>query len=374
MGWRRCDVTSETTRHAGSIAARDADPTVEVRPGMALDILRLDEYLRANVAGYEGPLEVRQFKGGQSNPTYLLTTPAKPYVLRRKPPGQLLASAHAVDREYRVLSALGARTRVPVARTYALCRDESVIGTWFYVMEHVQGRIFWDPSLPEVSREARPAYFDSMNATLAGLHAVDPDAADLADYGRSSGYLARQVERWSQQYAQDDVAGRVPSLERLIEWLPRNIPAREAPAAIVHGDYRSDNLIFHPTEPRVVAILDWELSTLGDPLADFAYHLMTYRLPTLTTPTLAGRDLAALNIPSEREYVEAYCRRTGRADIPNLDFYIAFCMFRLAGIFHGIRGRVVRGTAVSARAREYAQHVETVADLAWAQTAQSRTT
>lgn len=334
---------------------------------MELDLPRLDAYLRANLHGYEGPLGIRQFRGGQSNPTYLLITPAKRYVLRRKPPGELLASAHAVDREYRVLSALGEHTRVPVARVHVLCRDESVIGTWFYVMDQVEGRIFWDPALPELPRKERSTYFDSMNSTLAALHSVSPGAVGLADYGRASGYLARQVERWSRQYRQDEAAGRVHALERLIEWLPRHIPVKEEAAAIVHGDYRIDNLIFHPDEPRVVAILDWELSTLGDPLADFAYHLMMYRMPSLTIPGLLGRDPAALGLPTERQYVEAYCARTDRDGIASLDFYLAFCMFRLAGIFHGIRGRVARGTAVSAQAREYAQHVETIAELAWSQ-------
>jgi len=258
---------------------------------------------------------------------------------------------------------------VPVAKTYALCRDDSVIGTWFFVMDNVAGRIFWDPTFPEVSREDRPRYFDAMNAALASLHNVDPQAAGLGDYGKPAGYLPRQVERWSKQYRQDEAAGRVAALERLIEWLPRHLPKQEQPAAIVHGDYRADNLIFHPTEPRVVAILDWELSTLGDPLADFAYHLMAYRMPTLGVAGLAGKDLAALNIPPESQYVQAYCARTGRSGIEDLNFYIAFCMFRLAGIMHGIRGRVARGTAVSARARDYANQVETLAELAWQQVA-----
>ena len=351
-------------------SAEPSDPTIEVRPGMELDLQRLDGYLRDHIAGYAGPLSVRQFKGGQSNPTYLLSTPGKRYVLRRKPPGQLLASAHAVDREYRVLNALGQHTSVPVAKTYALCRDDSVIGTWFFVMDNVEGRIFWDPTFPEVSRDERPRYFDAMNAALASLHNVDPQAVGLGDYGKPAGYLPRQVERWSKQYRQDEaVAGRVAALERLIDWLPRNLPQQEQPPAIVHGDYRADNVIFHPTEPSVVAILDWELSTLGDPLADFAYHLMAYRMPTLGVAGLAGKDLAALNIPLEAQYVQAYCARTGRSGIEDLNFYVAFCMFRLAGIMHGIRGRVARGTAVSAQALDYANQVEALAELAWQQVA-----
>ena len=356
---------------AGILCARmsttsDAsDPTIEVRPGMELDVPRLDAFMREQVRGYEGPPVIRQFRGGQSNPTYLLVTPGARYVLRRKPPGQLMASAHAVDREHQVLSALGSHTQVPVARVYALCRDESVIGTWFYVMEHVQGRIFWDPALPQIPRAERPAYYDAMNAALATLHNVNPQQAGLADYGRPGGYLVRQVERWSKTYASDDAAGRVPALERLIEWLPRHMPAREEPAAVVHGDYRIDNLIFHPGQPRVLAILDWELSTLGDPLADFAYHLMAYRMPSLAVPGLAGRDPAELNIPSEQEYVRAYCARTGREGVHDFNFYLAFCMFRLAAILHGIRGRVVRGAAVSAQAKVHAQNVEAIAELAW---------
>lgn len=338
---------------------------------MQFDLARLEEYLRVHVPEYQGPLCVRQFKGGQSNPTYLLITPGRHYVLRRKPPGQLLASAHAVDREYRVVSALGTQTQVPVARTYALCMDDSVIGTSFYVMEHVEGRIFWDPAFPEVPRELRRQYFSSTNAAIASLHRVDPAAVGLADFGKASGYLARQIARWSKQYREDEAAGRVAAMDRLIEWLPQHLPARKQSPAIVHGDFRVDNLVFHPSEPRLLAILDWELSTIGDPLADFAYHLMMYRMPTLAIPGLLGRDFDALGIPREEQYVAAYCAGTGRAEIPELDFYVAFCMFRFAGIIHGIRGRVLRGTAVSSRAREHAQHVETIADLAWQQAARA---
>ena len=346
-----------------------ADPqpgTTLPRPGFELDTARLEPWLSAHVEGFRGPLEVRQFSGGQSNPTYLLVTPQRRYVLRRKPPGQLLASAHAVDREYRVITALGRHTDVPVARSFALCTDDAVIGTWFYVMEHVDGRIFWDAGFPEVSREARPLYFDALNAAIASLHNVDYVAADLGDFGKPGGYFARQIARWSKQYREDAAAGRVAAMERLIEWLPAHIPPGEE-ASVVHGDYRCDNVVFHPTEPRVLAILDWELATIGHPLADFGYHLMTWRMPPLGVAGLAGRDFAALNIPTEDEYVAAYCRRTGREGIPHLDFYVAFCFFRLAGICHGIRGRVIRGTAVSARAREHAKTVEAIAALAWEQ-------
>jgi len=340
--------------------------TTEPRPGFALDPERLDAYLREHVQGYRGPLSVRQFKGGQSNPTYLLITPQQRYVLRRKPPGQLLASAHAVEREYRVISALATHTEVAVPRTHALCTLDSVIGTSFYVMEYVAGRIFWDPSLPEIPRALRAQYFQAQSAAIACLHRVDPAAVGLADFGKASGYLERQIARWSQQYRADEAAGRVGAMDRLIEWLPQHLPAPQPPA-IVHGDFRIDNLIFHPTEPRVLAILDWELSTLGDPLADFAYHLMMYRMPTLAIAGLLGKDLPALGIPSEEEYAAAYCAPTGRRDSASLDFYLAFCLFRLAGILHGIRGRVIRGTAVSATARGHAQNVEAVAELAWQQ-------
>ena len=342
--------------------------TTPMRAGLEIDVARLDAYLAGHVAGYAGPLAIRQFKGGQSNPTYLLVTPTQRYVLRRKPPGQLLASAHAVDREYKVISALGRHTDVPVPRTYVLCTDDAVIGTWFYVMDHVEGRIYWDPTFPDVPLERRRAHAFALCEALARLHRVRPEAAGLADYGKSTGYLARQIARFSRQYAEDTAGGRVESMERVIEWLPRNMPAQEPPAAVVHGDFRADNAIFHPAEPRVVAILDWELSSLGDPLADFAYHLMMYRLPTLSIPMLGGRDPAALGLPTEQEYAAHYESVTGwTLDPRDLEFYLAFGMFRLAGIFHGIRSRVVRGTAVSQQAKHYAGFTEAICDHAWAQ-------
>jgi len=318
--------------------------------------------LAEHVADFAGPLTVAQFKGGQSNPTYQLVTPGRAYVLRRKPPGKLLPGAHAVDREYRVITALAAEG-FPVARSYGLCLDETVIGTPFYVMEMVEGRIFWDATFPEVSRDERPAYFDAMNATIAALHRIDPAAAGLGDYGKPGNYFARQIGRWSRQYQEDAEAGRVAAMDRLAEWLPDNIPPDEPGPRIIHGDFRCDNMVFHETEPRVLAVLDWELSTLGHPLADFSYHLMMYRMPD----ALAGHDLAALNIPSEADYVAAYCRRTGRDGIADMDFYMAFNLFRLAGIVHGIKGRLVRGTAASAHAAEMAARLEPLAELAWAQ-------
>ena len=336
--------------------------TGAVRDGHRFDAARLDAWMAREVEGYAGPLAVEQFKGGQSNPTYKLVTPGRSYVLRRKPPGRLLPGAHAVEREYRVITALGA-AGFPVARSYGLCLDEEVVGTPFYVMEMVEGRIFWEPAFPELVAAERPAYFDAMNATLAALHRIDPEAAGLGDYGKPGNYFARQIGRWSKQYREDEAAGRVAAMDRLVEWLPENIPADEPEPRVIHGDFRCDNMVFHPIEPRVLAVLDWELSTLGHPLADFSYHLMMYRMPD----ALAGRDLAALNIPGEADYVAAYCRRTGRDGIPDLDFYMAFNLFRLAGIVHGIKGRVVRGTAASAHAAEMAARLEPLAELAWAE-------
>jgi aminoglycoside phosphotransferase (APT) family kinase protein len=336
--------------------------TGAVREAHRFDAAALDAWLTREVEGYRGPLTVEQFKGGQSNPTYKLVTPGRAYVLRRKPPGKLLPGAHAVDREYRVITALGGQG-FPVARSYGLCLDEGVIGTPFYVMEMVEGRIFWEPGFPEVSDADRPAYFDAMNATLAALHLIDPEAAGLDDYGKPGNYFARQIGRWSKQYQTDVEAGRVAAMDRLVTWLPANLPPDEAQPRVIHGDFRCDNMVFHATEPRVLAVLDWELSTLGHPLADFSYHLMMYRMPD----ALAGRDLAALNIPSEADYVAAYCRRTGRDGIADLDFYMAFNLFRLAGIVHGIKGRLVRGTAASAHAAEMAERLEPLAELAWAQ-------
>ncbi|MDP8995374.1 MAG: phosphotransferase [Pseudomonadota bacterium] len=336
--------------------------TGAVREAHRFDVARLDEWMRSNVEGYAGPLAVEQFRGGQSNPTYKLSTPGRAYVLRRKPPGKLLPGAHAIDREYRVITALRGQG-FPVARTYGLCLDEEVIGTAFYVMEMVEGRIFWEPWLPEVPRERRPLYFDAMNATIAQLHLIDPEAAGLGDYGKPGNYFSRQIARWSKQYREDAEAGRVQAMDRLVEWLPENVPPDEAGARIIHGDFRCDNMIFHPTEPRVLAVLDWELSTLGHPLADFSYHLMMYRMPD----ALGRCDLAALNIPSEHDYVAAYCRRTGREGLPDLDFYLAFNLFRLAAIIHGIKGRLARGNASSAHAGEMVKRLEPLADLAWEQ-------
>lgn len=339
----------------------------EFRPGLEFDVEALRRYLVQHLDGFDQPPQVQQFAGGQSNPTYKLTTPLQRYVLRRKPPGALLPSAHAIDREFRVLKALTEHSDVPVARPYLLCQDPTIIGTDFYLMDFVEGRTFWDPTLPELPLAARRPLFEAMNDVLARLHSLLPQTLGLADFGRADGYLVRQVSRWSKQYLADEQAGRDANLDRLIAWLPQHLPAAEPAAAIVHGDYRIDNLIFHPSEPRVLAVMDWELATIGDPFADFAYNLMMYRMSNASIPGLLARDTAALGLMSEAEYVQAYCRRRNLPRIPELDYYLAFCMFRLAAIFHGIRGRVVRGTAVSPQARKYAAEVEGMAALAWAQ-------
>ncbi len=340
--------------------------TGEIRAGQEIDAGRLDTWMRANVADYAGPLAIEQFKGGQSNPTYKLLTPCQNYVLRRKPPGVLLPSAHAVDREYKVITALHDQG-FPAPRTFGLCTDDAVIGTWFYIMDCVEGRVIWDATFPDVGFDERPKYFDAMNATIAQLHMIDVEKAGLSDFGKPGNYFARQIARWSRQYLEDTDAGRVPAMDRLVEWLPAHIPPGDE-VSVVHGDYRCDNMIFHPTEPRVLAVLDWELSTLGHPLADFSYHLMMYRMPQAATAGLFGYDLKALNIPSEDDYIAAYCARTGRSGgIPDVAFYVAYNLFRLGGIIHGIRGRVIRGTAASAHAKKTAEGVEMLADLAWAQ-------
>lgn len=337
--------------------------TTPVREAYRFDEVALARWMSANVEEFRGPLAVEQFKGGQSNPTYKIITPTCVYVLRRKPPGALLTGAHAIERESQVLQAL-ARAVFPVPKVYGLCTDESVIGTGFFVMDMVEGRIFWDATFGSVSRSERPKYFDAMNATLARLHLVDYAAAGLSEYGKPANYVARQIARWSRQYTLDCDAGRDADMDRLIEWLRDHIPPDDEEASLVHGDFRCDNMIFHPAEPRVLAVLDWELSTIGHPLADFAYHAMMYRMPPDIVAGLLGADLAALNIPNEREYVDAYCELTGRSSIPAYDYYLAFSLFRLAAIFHGIKGRVIRGTAASAQAKERAMSFPRLVALA----------
>jgi aminoglycoside phosphotransferase (APT) family kinase protein len=344
-----------------SDAAQNFAGTTKVRSGFEFDSAALARWMAEHVEGFVGPLTVEQFRGGQSNPTYKLTTPARNYVLRRKPSGQLLKGAHAVEREAKALQALGP-TGFPVPRVHGLCTDEAVIGSWFYLMDMVEGRIFWDATVPGVTAGERAEIFDSMNETIAALHRIDPDQVGLGDFGRRGEYVKRQLARWSKQYFDDEDAGRDADMDRLIEWLEQKIPADDE-SGIVHGDYRIDNMIFHPTAPRVVAVLDWELSTLGHPLVDFAGHAMMYHMPPHIVAGLAGADIAALGIPAEADYIASYCRRTGRAEIADYGFYLAFNFFRMAAIFHGIKGRAIRGTAASAQAVERGQHFPELARL-----------
>jgi aminoglycoside phosphotransferase (APT) family kinase protein len=335
----------------------------EVRAEHSFNAQRLESWMQTHVAGYCGPLRIEQFRGGQSNPTFRLSTPQASYVLRRKPPGPLLRGAHAIEREARVIAALGTG-KFPVPHIYGLCQDEAVIGTPFFIMELMHGRIFWDATFPEVSSAERPRYFDAMNETIAQLHGLDFAALGLEDFGGRGNYFERQISRWSQQYLQDEAAGRDVHMDRLVEWLPQHIPASKE-ISLIHGDFRCDNLMFDPSVPRVIAVLDWELSTVGHPLADFAYHLMMYRVPPRGIAGLLGADLRALNIPSESEYVAAYCDRTGRPGIENLNFYLAFNLFRFAGILHGIQGRVLRGTAASSSAKELSSSFPLFARTGW---------
>ena len=323
---------------------------------------RLDAWLREHVEGFRGPLAAERFTGGQSNPTYKLEAGSGLYVLRRKPPGPLLPSAHAVDREFRVMRALAA-TPVPVPRVHALCDDDSVIGSAFYVMQFLDGRIFWEQHLPEVAPSERAAMFDSMNAVIAALHSVDYQAVGLGDFGRPGNYMGRQIARWSRQYRASETEA-IRAMDALIDWLPQRLPAEGAPA-IVHGDYRMDNLVFHKSEPRVIGILDWELSTIGDPLADFAYHAMTWRVTPELFRGLAGIDFAAAGIPDEAAYVASYCRRTGRDKIAAWEFYMVYSLFRIAAILQGIAKRAIEGTAASHQASQYGRLARPLAEQAW---------
>jgi len=335
--------------------------TTAMRAGFELDGVALARWMAAHVDGFVGPLGIEQFRGGQSNPTYKLVTPGRNYVLRRKPSGTLLKGAHAVEREAKVIVALG-KVGFPLPHVYALCTDESVIGAWFYVMGMVEGRIFWDATVPGVAPDERAAIFDSMNEVLATLHRVDANRVGLEDFGRRGNYVERQITRWSAQYFDDAEAGRDANMDLLIQWLRHNIPADDE-SGIVHGDYRIDNMIFHPTEPRIVAVLDWELSTIGHPLVDFAGHAMMYHMPPHIVAGLAGADISTLGIPAEADYIATYCQHTGRQAIPDYGFYLAFNFFRLAAIFHGIKGRAMRGTAASAQAVERGKHFPELAAL-----------
>ena len=346
--------------HAEAERLREAQNT-GVKP--VADSHRFDEgalavWMKANVEGFDGPLDVRQFKGGQSNPTYQLVTPSRKYVMRRKPPGKLLPSAHAVDREYTVISALHP-TGFPVPRPYGLCTDESVIGTMFYVMDMVEGRIFWDQSLPGRAPAQRHAIHMAALKTLADLHNTDYRAVGLEGFGRPGNYMARQIARWTKQYKASETQ-RLETVERLIDWLPRTVPEDDQ-TTIVHADYRLDNMVMHPSEPRVVAVLDWELATLGNPLADFTYVLMQWVNGAIAAIT----DLEAHGIPTMDEYVAEYCRLTGRSGLPDLNWYFAYNAFRLAGIIQGIVGRVRDGTANSPQATAMEARVPLLGEAAW---------
>jgi aminoglycoside phosphotransferase (APT) family kinase protein len=323
-------------------------------------------YLQAHVQQMRGPIAVEPLAGGQSNPTYRLRAGGQSFVLRKQPEGELLPSAHAVDREYRVITALGG-TDVPVPRTYVYCDDRSVIGTPFFVMEFADGRQFWDPALPELDGANRASLWDDINSVIARLHNVDYAAIGLADYGKPGNYFARQIGRWSKQYRASETEA-IASMDRLIEWLPHNIIGDDA-SAIVHGDFRLDNLIVHRTQPRVIAVLDWELSTLGHPLADFAYHVMAWRLSQQEFRGMAGKDLAALRIPSEREYLDRYCERTHRAQLSDRDweFCVVFSMFRLAAILQGIAKRALVGNSADKDAAAVGRRARVIADVAWRQ-------
>jgi aminoglycoside phosphotransferase (APT) family kinase protein len=329
-----------------------------------LDVRALDDYLRRHIEGYAGRPTLKALTGGQSNPTFLVEAGGARYVLRKRPAGALLPSAHAVDREHRVMTALR-DTDVPVPRTLCLCEDPAVLGTAFYVMSYVDGRVLWDPRLPSFEPQGRAAMYEEINRVMAALHRVDPAAVGLADFGRAGGYLQRQIGRWSKQYRASETQP-IDAMHRLIEWLPRHAPP-ESGTSIVHGDFRLDNLIFHPTQPRVLAVLDWELSTLGDPLVDFAYHVLAWHIRPQDFRGMAGEDLQALGIPSAEAYVRRYCERVGRAAIAQeaWEFYIVFNLFRLAAIFQGIAKRAQDGTAASADARETGQRARATAEMAW---------
>jgi aminoglycoside phosphotransferase (APT) family kinase protein len=336
--------------------------TKAVASSLSFDEAALAGWMREHVDAFEGPLTISQFKGGQSNPTYKLDTPAKSYVLRRKPPGKLLPSAHAVDREFRVMEALGAQG-FPAPVMHGLCMGRDVVGTEFYIMDFVEGRIFWDPLLPDVAKADRAAIYDASNATLAQLHTIDHEAAGLGDYGKPGNYFERQIGRWSKQYKAAETDS-IPEMDKLMAWLAEAAPEQER-TSVVHGDYRLDNMIFHPSEPRVIAVLDWELSTLGDPLADFTYQLMGWVMPPEVRNGFLGVDIAALGIPTMEAYTEAYCERTNRDDIPALDFYFAYNIFRLASIVQGVYARALAGNASNAKAMEMGKAVQPLAQGAW---------
>jgi aminoglycoside phosphotransferase (APT) family kinase protein len=340
--------------------------TKPVSERQRFDVEALGAYLREHIPGFpEGEVSVEQFKGGQSNPTFKLSAGGQSFVLRTKPgpAAKLLPSAHAIDREYKVMDALN-KAGFPAPRQFLLCNDESVIGRAFFVMEFIEGRVLWDQALPGMTPPERAAIYDELNRVIAQLHTIDYAAIGLADYGKPGNYFGRQIERWTRQY-QASATETIEAMDRLIEWLPQNIPAGEA-TSIVHGDFRMDNMIFHPTEPRILAVLDWELSTLGHPLADFSYHCMSWHIRPGQFRGIAGLDLEALGIPSQEQYIATYCARTGATIRPeDFNFYLAYNMFRLAGIMQGIMKRYVDGTASSAQALENGKAARPMAELGW---------
>ncbi|MDG1828918.1 MAG: phosphotransferase [Luminiphilus sp.] len=327
-----------------------------------LDLSKLSDWMKKNVCDFSGPLSAEKFAGGQSNPTFKLSAGDRKFVLRRKPPGQLLASAHAVDREFRVIAALQ-DTDVPVPGAVALCKEDEIIGSMFYLMEYLEGRVFWDPVLPELNNDERSAVYDDMNRVLAAMHSINVADVGLGDYGRPGNYFERQVGRWTKQYRASETQ-TVPAMEELMAWLPENMPAEDDRVALVHGDYRLDNVMFHPTEPKIIAVLDWELSTLGNPIADLAYQVMAWQLPRDAGITgLAGIERKPLAIPEDNSYVTSYCERTGRDEIKHWNFYLAFCFFRLAAIVQGVKKRALDGTASSAEAESRGNLVQPLAEL-----------
>jgi aminoglycoside phosphotransferase (APT) family kinase protein len=338
--------------------------TVQVKEGHQLDARRLETFLRDTITGFEGPLEIKQFESGQSNLTYLITTPKRAYVLRRKPPGKLLKSAHAVDREFRVMRKLG-ELGFPVPETVLLCEDDSVVGTMFYVMGHVPGRVFLDCSMPDLSRTERAAVFDSVNAVLARLHSIDYVTIGLEDFGRPGNYFTRQIARWAQQY-EASKSEEIAEMDKLITWLPGAVPGDDI-ARLIHGDYSFHNVLIHPTESRVAAVIDWELSTIGHPLGDLMYHMMEWYRPAGgdLRGTLQGRDLEALGIPEFEQYLQRYCERAGLPRPANVAFYRAYNLFRMAAIKQGIAGRVRDGTGVAQNAAEIGADVRPLAQAAW---------
>lgn len=343
--------------------------TVSVLDQHRFETTLLVAWLEANIDGFAAPMEIAQFQGGMSNPTFLLTDArGQRYVLRKKPPGELLPSAHAVDREHRVTTALAA-TDVPVVRTLALCDDTSIVGTEFFLMEHADGRVFHDPSLPDLAADERAAVYDAMNATLAALHQVDYEAVGLGDYGRVGGYMGRQVRRWSQQYVASKTDD-LPDMDNLMAWLPEHMPD-DSETTLAHGDFRLENLIIHPTEPKVIAVLDWELSTLGHPLSDLAYNCLPYHWPEESFGDMRGLDPTTPGIPSEEDYVAAYCRRTGRGAIDNWTFYLVLSLFRLAAIIQGVYYRGLQGNASSPEALLRRDLCRQLARNAWALVKQS---